>query len=83
MDKDFQIMAELSLYPLKREYDGPILELIAALRTYPGIRVTPGETSTVIQGAYREIFRILEKECRVCLGGEYRSVLVMKLINFE
>jgi uncharacterized protein YqgV (UPF0045/DUF77 family) len=76
-----QVILELTLYPLTRQYDEQILRFVEALRNYPDLDVRTGETATVIRGEYEMVFRMLEAECRKVLEQDVRSALVMKLLN--
>ena len=76
-----QILAEIAMYPLSREYDEPILEFIRRLRSHHNISVTPGETSTVIRGEYEVVMDILTSEMRIGLDGHDRTVFLVKILN--
>jgi uncharacterized protein YqgV (UPF0045/DUF77 family) len=76
-----QVLAEISMYPLSREYDAPILEFIRRLQSHEDIDVTPGDTSTVIRGEYEVVMDILKSEVRTALNGSYRTAFVVKLLN--
>jgi uncharacterized protein YqgV (UPF0045/DUF77 family) len=76
-----QVLAEISMYPLSREYDAPILEFIGKLRSHQNIDVTPGETSTVIRGEYEVVMDVLRSEIRPALDGAVRTAFVIKVLN--
>lgn len=76
-----QVILELSLYPLTRDYDRSILDFIDRLRAHSDLDISTGETATVVRGTYDNVFAMLEKECRDLLDGNDRVALVMKLLN--
>jgi uncharacterized protein YqgV (UPF0045/DUF77 family) len=76
-----QILTEISMYPLSRDYDQPIHAFIQKLKSHQGIEVTPGETSTVIRGEYQVVMDILRSEVRSVLDSEVRTAFVVKLMN--
>ena len=76
-----QVLVEISFYPLSDSYEVDILEFIKRLRSYDGIEVEPGQTSTVIRGDFDLVWAILETECKIALGRGSKSALVIKILN--
>lgn len=78
-----QVIAEISLYPLNRDYDAPILEFIDRLKEHSVLEISTGETSTLVRGPYDVVWKALGDECQKTLEGEDRAVFVMKLLNMN
>lgn len=76
-----EVIADISLYPFDKDYEGPIGDLITRLKRYEGLEVRPAETSTVLRGPYDVVFRALESECRYVLDGQVKAVFVIKVMN--
>ncbi len=74
---------EISMYPLDRDYERPILDFIARLRQYDGISVNTNTMSTQLFGDYDLLFSALTKEMKVSFRKEPTVVMVMKVINAE
>ena len=81
LEQMMQVIVEISFYPMTVDYDTHILAFVDRLRSYEGVQVTVGQTSTVLQGYYTDVFQILESECQTVLSRDMRSVLVMKMLN--
>ena len=76
-----QVSAELSLYPLTRDYEEPILNFIHDLRGQPGISVATSSLSTQLTGEYDAVMRALTAAMRPTLAGETTCSFVIKLLN--
>ncbi len=76
-----QVIVEISLYPFTKDYDTLILDFVRKLRGYEGVKVTLGETSTVVRGEYDVVFAMLESECKAALDGNEKTAVVIKILN--
>ncbi|HMN88682.1 MAG TPA: hypothetical protein PKD70_04650 [Saprospiraceae bacterium] len=77
------VSLDISMYPLQREYEQPILNFIARLQTYPQLNVVPNALSTQVFGVYDELMPILQSEIRYAFGQDIPIVIVMKLVNMD
>ena len=72
------VTAELSLYPLTTDYEGPILAFIKALKKHDEIQVLTHSMSTYVKGESKAVFNAVE----VALSETPDTVsLVIKTIN--
>jgi len=72
------VTAELSLYPLTTDYEGPILAFIKALKKHDEIQVLTHSMSTYVKGESKAVFNAVE----VALSETPETVsLVIKTIN--
>jgi len=72
------VTAELSLYPLTTDYEGPILAFIKALKKHDEIQVLTHSMSTYVKGESKAVFNAVE----VALSETAETVsLVVKAIN--
>lgn len=76
-----QITAEISLYPLQREYGHPILAFIESLRGAEGIRIQTNTMSTEIIGEYERVMEVLSIQLKPFFEVEDTVVLVVKMVN--
>lgn len=54
-----EISVEISYYPLREDYDTPVLEFIRELEKYPNLKITPGMMSSIITGEYANVMDAL------------------------
>ena len=78
-----KLTAELSLYPLDREYIPVIKALIENLRTHDGLTVITNAMSTQVCGNYDEVFEAVQRELRASYERGGKQVLVCKFIVGE
>ncbi len=64
-----QVTLEISMYPLKNEYEAYIIDFISRLKNNEGILVKTNAMSTYIQGEFEEVWNLLGKE----LNGTFES----------
>ena len=81
MTTKMDISVDISLYPLKGEYEAAILEFIAALEKEELVEVVRNELSTQIYGEYHTIMRLLEQEILSVFKEIPHSVFVIKLVG--
>lgn len=77
------IVAEMSLYPLK---DGPIptiIEFIEGLREQEGIEIVTNQLSTQLCGSFEAVTAAVNRCMRRAMEGDNTVVLVVKYLNVE
>jgi uncharacterized protein YqgV (UPF0045/DUF77 family) len=75
-----KITAELSLYPLKNNYEEYIFTFIESLRSYPSVDVVTHSVSTFVKGQRKDVFDAIEMAMASVSDVDTFS-LVMKIIN--
>ncbi|HEY9189636.1 MAG TPA: hypothetical protein VIM88_02090 [Sulfurovum sp.] len=76
-----EISVDISMYPLQREFEAPILAFIAELEKEPSVEVVRNELSTQVHGDYKVIMALLEKEMFSVFTEIPDSVFVLKLVG--
>jgi len=76
-----QISVDISLYPLKKGYEQPILGFIAALEKEPNVDIVRNELSTQIHGDYAIIMTLLHEEIYAVFKELPDSVFVLKIVG--
>ena len=77
------IVADLSLYPLK---DGPIpdiIDFIEALREQPGLEVVSNQLSTQLRGDFEAVTGAVNRCLRRTMEAPNTVVLVVKYLNVD
>ena len=77
------IVADLSLYPLK---DGPIpdiIHFIEALRGQPGLEVVSNQLSTQLRGEFDAVTGAVNRCLRATMDAPNTVVLVVKYLNVD
>lgn len=74
-----KVTAEISLYPLFNEYEGPIIEFINVLKNNDNISVLTHSMSTYVKGEIEEVMMAITKAMKSI--GELPASLVIKLIS--
>jgi uncharacterized protein YqgV (UPF0045/DUF77 family) len=77
------IVADLSLYPLK---DGPVPDIIAfikSLREQEGIEVVSNQLSTQLRGEYDAVTAAVNRCMRQVMEAPNTVVLVVKYLNVD
>lgn len=74
---------EISMYPLDASYEGPILDFIRRLNTYPTLTVQTNTMSTQVFGNYDELMAALTREVKQSFAEHPAIVMVLKLINAD
>ncbi|MCB0596254.1 MAG: hypothetical protein H6557_19505 [Lewinellaceae bacterium] len=75
--------AEISMYPLTKNYEGLILDFIARLRAHDGLRVEANSLSTQIFGEYDAIMVALHQEIKLSFQQGVAASMVIKVLNVE
>jgi uncharacterized protein YqgV (UPF0045/DUF77 family) len=76
-----QISVDISMYPLQREFEAPILAFIQSLEKEEDINIVRNELSTQIHGDYKVIMALLEKEMFSVFSEIPDSIFVIKFIG--
>ena len=73
--------AELSLYPLTKDYEPPIIAFIKLLHEQPGIIVATNGLSTQITGEYDAVMKALTTAMKPTMTESTTCSFVIKLLN--
>ena len=76
-----EISVDISMYPLQREFEAPILAFIAELEKEQSVEVVRNELSTQVHGDYKTIMTLLEKEMFAVFKDIPDSIFVLKLVG--
>ncbi len=76
-----EISVDISMYPLQREFEAPILAFIAELEKEQSVEVVRNELSTQVHGDYKVIMALLEKEMFSVFTDIPDSIFVLKLVG--
>jgi len=76
-----EISVDISMYPLQREFEAPILAFIAKLECEDTIEVVRNELSTQVHGDYKTIMALLEKEMFSVFENIPDSIFVLKFVG--
>ena len=76
-----KLVAEISMYPLKEQYIGPIQTFIDRLNTYPDIKVVTCATSTMVSGEYLPTMTLLAEEMQRSHKEVEQAIFVCKFLN--
>ena len=76
-----EISVDISLYPLKDEYVGPIIGFIDAVEKNANITVVKNTLSTQVFGEYKIVMSILEDEIFNVFDELPHSVIVLKIVG--
>lgn len=77
-----KISAEISFYPLNKEYLAPIDAFIKRLQSHENLFVRVNGMSTHVVGSYDEVMDILKKEIKASLEIP-DAVFVLKILNMD
>ncbi|MFK7982589.1 MAG: hypothetical protein AB8G86_21590 [Saprospiraceae bacterium] len=77
------ISVEISMYPLTKEYETPILTFIEQLQQHPNLKIITNTMSTQIFGEYEAVMDALTPEIRTIFMAEPTTIMVMKIINAD
>ena len=78
-----KITVEISMYPLTKEYESPILKFIEQLHQHPNLKISTNTMSTQIFGKYEAVMCALTPEMRAAFMAEPTTIMVMKIINAD
>jgi len=76
-----EISVDISMYPLQREFEAPILVFIDMLEKEQSVEVVRNELSTQVHGDYKTIMALLEKEMFSVFTEIPDSIFVLKLVG--
>jgi len=76
-----EISVDISMYPLQKEFEAPILAFIAELEKENSVEVVRNELSTQVHGDYKVIMALLEKEMFAVFTEIPDSIFVLKLVG--
>ncbi len=76
-----EISVDISMYPLQREFEAPILAFIDMLEKEDDVEVVRNELSTQVHGEYKIIMALLEKEMFSVFTEIPDSIFVMKFVG--
>ncbi len=77
------IVAEMSLYPLKSAPVPDIIDFIRELREQPGIEVLSNQLSTQVTGPFEAVTAAVNRCMRRAMERPETVVLVVKYLNIE
>lgn len=72
---------ELSLYPLREDYELYVVDFIHRLREHEQIEIVTNNMSTQLVGEYDHLMSILTHEIKRSFQKEGGTVVVMKILN--
>ncbi|EIF50154.1 MULTISPECIES: hypothetical protein [unclassified Sulfurovum] len=76
-----EISVDISMYPLQKEFEAPILAFIAELEKEQSVEVVRNELSTQVHGDYKVIMALLEKEMFSVFTEIPDSIFVIKFVG--
>ncbi len=76
-----EISVDISMYPLQREFETPILAFISELEKEQSVEVVRNELSTQVHGDYKVIMALLEKEMFSVFTEIPDSIFVIKFVG--
>ena len=76
-----EISVDISMYPLQKEFEAPILAFIKMLEKEKSVEVVRNELSTQVHGEYKIIMALLEKEMFSVFSEIPDSIFVLKFVG--
>ncbi len=76
-----EISVDISMYPLQKEFEAPILAFIEMLEKEVRVEVVRNELSTQVHGDYKVIIALLEKEMFSVFTEIPDSIFVLKFVG--
>ena len=76
-----EISVDISMYPLQKEFEAPILAFIEMLEIEERVEVVRNELSTQVHGDYKVIMALLEKEMFSVFTEIPDSIFVLKFVG--
>ena len=76
-----EISVDISMYPLQKDFEAPILTFISLLEKEERVEVVRNELSTQIHGDYKIIMALLEKEMFSVFTEIPDSIFVLKFVG--
>ncbi len=77
------VSAEISLYPMDKNYSVFIREFLDRMQNQQGIKMKVNEMSSFICGEYDEVMNALTKELKKSFDQHGVKIGVLKLINMD
>lgn len=77
-----QISVELTLSPLQKDFEGPIIQFIKALRA-SGLEVKENPLSTQVYGEFQQVMEVLNREIYKTFGEIDKGLLYMKIVKSD
>ena len=74
------ISVDISMYPLHKDFEEPIINFIQSLRA-SGFHIEENGLSTQIFGAYKEVMNFLNENIHSALLDEKNCVFVLKIVT--
>lgn len=75
---------EISMYPLDKDYERPILAFIERLRANPEVKIKVTGMSTQVFGEYDQVMSIIQTEMKRSFSEEDSTVVfAMKVLNVD
>lgn len=75
------VTMEISVYPLKNDYDIDILKFIKKVRTHPEMVVVTNAMSTYIQGEFKLVMEVVSDAMQSVYEHNEMAVATMKVVN--
>ena len=75
--------AEISMYPLDKDYIPAIEAFIERLKRHEGLSVRVNAMSTQVFGPYDEVMEALRREIRETFAQPHKVAVVIKLLNID
>jgi len=76
-----EISVDISMYPLQKEFEAPILAFISKLEKESSVELVRNELSTQVHGDYKTIMALLEKEMFSVFTEIPDSIFVLKFVG--
>ena len=76
-----EISVDISMYPLQKDFEAPILAFIELLEMEERVEVVRNELSTQVHGDYKVIMSLLEKEMFSVFTEIPDSIFVLKFVG--
>jgi len=76
-----EISVDISMYPLQKDFEAPILTFIELLEMEERVEVVRNELSTQVHGDYKVIMALLEKEMFSVFTEIPDSIFVLKFVG--
>ena len=76
-----EISVDISMYPLQKDFEAPILAFIDMLEKEKSVEVVRNELSTQVHGDYKTIMSLLEKEMFSVFTEIPDSIFVLKFVG--
>jgi len=76
-----QASIEISMYPLTKDYETPILDFIKRMNNYADLEIETNKLSTQVFGEYEYIMQALTREMKTTFEQDNTVIMVMKVLN--